>query len=619
MREGNATAYDRRTEPANICSPIELLCASDLEKFYRQLEEGPASTSGSTSPQAKGRVMAVRMHSCAMYLRSRQTSRLKDLPICFATLLGLDTGPLRARQGFEDRIAGFCDSKALSWLQEYSTQHTPCASLPAIDPILPKRVLEIAEDKSTPPRLFVAQTETRARFIALSHCWGQCTDMTKLGLQNEATWQHGIDLESLSLNFQDAITITRRLGIRYLWIDALCILQDSAADWLAESPKMTSVFGTATLVLSATSAKHCNEGIFLPRLLIRSPALGRKKHTFLVPFADIDPGPKVRPNLTESFLEPGPPSDKPIVVLNVSAHPDFPNSKRRRVQHLITRWHQQSSRQVAPHTNLDPDKAIQAWFSCIEEYSPRKLTFSTDKLPAVAGLAALFQFGLANAGEYLAGLWSGYLVRCLSWEASGMESNRASAIYRAPSWSWAACDCGVTWAWESRQYDPSPASIEWPNAYNPRLVSHEIVPVRGDGPEHLMGAEEGSYIALEGFCTPFRGFRCSSPGDYDYVDQTEDWKYIRDDDECEAGDEICAMHLQWAMADADPVDDDTAKLVVCALLLVRTGNSPSFRRFGLLRRMISRETCYINGEEVLMSLEESYDSVGWERKLVKII
>ncbi|KAK0707140.1 hypothetical protein B0T26DRAFT_791170 [Lasiosphaeria miniovina] len=51
---------------------------------------------------------------------------------------------------------------------------------------------------------------------------------------------------------------------------------------------MTFVFGTATLVLSATSAKHCNEGIFLQRPLIRSPALGRNKHTFLVPFADID-------------------------------------------------------------------------------------------------------------------------------------------------------------------------------------------------------------------------------------------------------------------------------------------------------------------------------------------
>ncbi|KAK0707139.1 hypothetical protein B0T26DRAFT_655525 [Lasiosphaeria miniovina] len=68
------------------------------------------------------------------------------------------------------------------------------------------------------------QYPARTMRIALSHCWGQCADMTKLGLENEATWHHGIDLESLSLNFQDAITVTRRLGIRYLWIDALCIL-----------------------------------------------------------------------------------------------------------------------------------------------------------------------------------------------------------------------------------------------------------------------------------------------------------------------------------------------------------------------------------------------------------
>ncbi|KAK5659866.1 hypothetical protein OQA88_13329 [Cercophora sp. LCS_1] len=98
--------------------------------------------------------------------------------------------------------------------------------------------------------------------------------MAKLTSENEDSWQNGIDLQSLSRNFRDAIVITHRLGTRYLWIDALCILQDSHADWVAESPKMTSIFGTAILVISAMAANHCDEGILQPRLLMRSPGLG---------------------------------------------------------------------------------------------------------------------------------------------------------------------------------------------------------------------------------------------------------------------------------------------------------------------------------------------------------
>jgi hypothetical protein len=74
----------------------------------------------------------------------------------------------------------------------------------------------------------------------------------------------------------DALTITRQLRFQYLWIDALCIIQDSAEDWAEESPKMASIYGQAALMISATAAENCHSGILNDLHVHYSLALGRK-------------------------------------------------------------------------------------------------------------------------------------------------------------------------------------------------------------------------------------------------------------------------------------------------------------------------------------------------------
>lgn len=71
-------------------------------------------------------------------------------------------------------------------------------------------------------------------------------------------------MDTLPQNFQDAIITVRTLGLRYLWIDALCIIQDSAQDWEHEAAQMGTVYNSAYLTIAATSASSSSNG-FLKR------------------------------------------------------------------------------------------------------------------------------------------------------------------------------------------------------------------------------------------------------------------------------------------------------------------------------------------------------------------
>lgn len=103
----------------------------------------------------------------------------------------------------------------------------------------------------------------RGTYVALSHVWGGEISY-KLKMKLLEGWTRSIDVNELPRIFQDAITVTRNLGLRYLWIDALCIVQDSPKDWQQESSRMGSVFKNAFLTL-ATSATAQSQNGFLTR------------------------------------------------------------------------------------------------------------------------------------------------------------------------------------------------------------------------------------------------------------------------------------------------------------------------------------------------------------------
>ena len=108
-----------------------------------------------------------------------------------------------------------------------------------------------------------SSTESR-RYVTLSHCWGQAQILRLLN-GNLSRFQQGISLDELPLTFRDAMLFASRLGIRYIWIDSLCIVQDNVQDWIDQAAVMHKVYSHSFCNLSATSAKDSRDGLFFDR------------------------------------------------------------------------------------------------------------------------------------------------------------------------------------------------------------------------------------------------------------------------------------------------------------------------------------------------------------------
>jgi hypothetical protein len=125
-----------------------------------------------------------------------------------------------------------------------------------------ERIIDVGSDITETVRLLLTKN-TRGRYCALSHCWGPSEKRpTCVTRANEGLYFAGVNIGDLSTSFQDAILITRELGIRYLWIDSLCIVQDDEAHWRQESARMGSIYENAFLRIAANGASDSTEGLF---------------------------------------------------------------------------------------------------------------------------------------------------------------------------------------------------------------------------------------------------------------------------------------------------------------------------------------------------------------------
>ncbi|KAL5331075.1 hypothetical protein ACEPPN_000604 [Leptodophora sp. 'Broadleaf-Isolate-01'] len=147
-------------------------------------------------------------------------------------------------------------------LEECRRNHHKCphddASLP-----LPCRVLHVGHANDSHIRLYVSNPTEKKPYLALSYCWGgdQPIKLTQLTLESMRT---GITLSTLPKTIRDAVYVTRSLGIEYLWIDALCIIQDSQEDKEREIANMGHIYKNALLAIIAISAGNVHDG-FLDR------------------------------------------------------------------------------------------------------------------------------------------------------------------------------------------------------------------------------------------------------------------------------------------------------------------------------------------------------------------
>jgi hypothetical protein len=135
---------------------------------------------------------------------------------------------------------------------------------------LPTRLIDVGADGGSLPKLVLTLPGDEGKWVSLTHVWGKelpqqprFTSTT----QNLQDRMLQLDLTDMPAAFRNAILVTRKLGIRYLWIDSLCILQDShdQSDWKLEDTRMAEYYGNALVTIVADYAEGDYEGFLNTR------------------------------------------------------------------------------------------------------------------------------------------------------------------------------------------------------------------------------------------------------------------------------------------------------------------------------------------------------------------
>lgn len=349
---------------------------------------------------------------------------------------------------------------AKKWLHTCKTSHLECLGTSV--PELPTRVIDVGMQEDWVDLRITHARQERAAYIALSHCWGgPITPM--LTSKTIHSFQDRLPFLELPANFRDAITITRRLGFRYLWIDSLCIIQDSREDWAEESKKMGLVYRNSAVTIYAMASKGSKDGI-IPRDAQEAPTLPLPATVRVSQGTDVavtvlrqDFGEETLKQLDnrcplssrgwclqESILSPRHlyygrsqiywrcPNGYQAAD-GTSSGLRIPEDTFTHASAVLYREIRRSQTDELPAERL----LLRDYYSLVESYSHRSLTFASDKLPAFSGISE--RLHTAIGGRYLAGPWTKDLATGLLWQRE-MSTCKHVKPYRAPSWSWAVTD-----------------------------------------------------------------------------------------------------------------------------------------------------------------------------------
>lgn len=155
---------------------------------------------------------------------------------------------------------------AKGWLSECLGHHSRCKHVTRAEDYYPTRLIDVRTNSSNCElRLYsTSNGSIKEPYMTLSHCWGKARFLKLTSLTHDRL-QQGFALAELPPTFQDAIMVTRALGVNFLWIDALCIIQDSDVDWQHEATMMSQVYSNSICNISALDAQDSTAGLFFDR------------------------------------------------------------------------------------------------------------------------------------------------------------------------------------------------------------------------------------------------------------------------------------------------------------------------------------------------------------------
>ncbi|KAF9551258.1 HET-domain-containing protein [Agrocybe pediades] len=321
--------------------------------------------------------------------------------------------------------------------------HKECPSPSEQLSVLPTRVIDCSDPEN--PRLCIAGINERESYVILSYVWGEHI-LTRLTTSNLDAYKREIPLKEQPQTIQDAILTTHRLGQRYLWIDALCIIQKGDDDDKGrELQRMRSYYKDSYVAIIAASAPKVSAGFLqtrkdelgaeslnLPFVMPNGKSTGLVRLSSRMAMAskyeqEEEPVHDRGWCMQEFFLSP-----RELIfashTLQYRCHNGTQNIANASNGHWISSEREPvPSRDLpkTPKTAKEKRRIHQAWKLTIENYSKRQISYSSDKLVAFASLAE--EFSLTVQTPYYAGLW-------------GPRYSTTCYEYRAPSWSWASLD-----------------------------------------------------------------------------------------------------------------------------------------------------------------------------------
>ncbi|KAI1379433.1 HET-domain-containing protein [Hypoxylon crocopeplum] len=356
---------------------------------------------------------------------------------------------------------------SISWIQNIlkSKPDQPLMKTQSNSGFMPTRLICVDFD---PPRLIETSCSlnpgvenSSIQYAALSYCWGlpeQARSQLKTERSSLEARLTGIEEHDMTRVLQDAVKTCRALTIPYLWMDALCIIQDDPLDWERESASMGKIYSGAYLTVAALSSESCTEGF-----LYRQPA------EIEIPFRS-----NIKPEICGSY-NLGPSRVGPLRAWVDEMDEDYHSSKLtrrawafqesvmstrilafgRRKTHLFqpNEFQTQGKQRVeggytlhiAQLDHCTRERYYEWWSSVVSEYSNKQLTYEMDRFPALSGIAQYF--GRVLQDEYVAGLWKRDIYKALFWCRGRPKFQKFDALlyklgnistYTAPSWSWAS-------------------------------------------------------------------------------------------------------------------------------------------------------------------------------------
>ncbi|KAF9461498.1 heterokaryon incompatibility protein-domain-containing protein [Collybia nuda] len=355
---------------------------------------------------------------------------------------------------------------ALDCIHDCIANHATCPK--PINSFFPTRVIDCTNPMK--PKLLVSLAPIREPYVVLSYVWGEGQPY-KTTTINIEDYQRGINPIFLPQTIKDAIWTTRACGQRYLWVDALCIIQNSRQDQNREIGQIPNIFADAYFTIIAARSPGVSEGflhdctppsVSITRLPFRCQSGSANIGAFFVEHDNIgkyDEGPDTTDPIHKRAwcLEERLLSARSLIytsttlrfhcqLLTVNVGAAARESHDLATHRLAIDWapSPEDPRPSSPSSDamFHYNRSTTLWDNIIMNYSKRYVTNEDDKLVALAGVAYRFgeRWKKEPSSMYLAGLWHDNLQHDLLWHKKADDLYPRSTLYRAPSWSWASVD-----------------------------------------------------------------------------------------------------------------------------------------------------------------------------------